>query len=130
MHLNMFPRVSQIIPISSFIIMRINHFVVWFDERSKSHKKKLKEIKKKKRVNVNIYLKRSFQETIELIRKKSMNVMTVILSVDEIETAENLINDANEINELAVFMIYSKNKQFCKLSEAKENVIYADCSYN
>lgn len=129
MHLNMFPRISQIIPISSFMIMRINHFVVWFDERSKSHNKKLKEIKKKKE-SMCAYLKRSFQETIELIRKKNMNAMTVILSVDEIETAENLINDANKINELAVFMIYSKNKQFCKWPEAKENVIYADCSYN
>ena len=79
---------------------------------------------------MNAFLKRSFQETIELIRKKNMNAMTVILSVDEIETAENLINDANKINELAVFMIYSKNKQFCKWPEAKENVIYADCSYN
>lgn len=78
---------------------------------------------------MNVYLKRSFQGTIELIRKKRMNAMNVILSVDEIETAENLINDANKINELkAVFLIYYKNKQFSKLSEAKENVIYTDCS--
>lgn len=124
-----FPDPNQIIPISSFTIKRTDHFMIWIDDRGDVDHIILNEIRRA--VEVNIYVKRSIFECIDLIKKKKKNAMKLILSVGRKETAKEIIDATNNIKGVkCIFLICSKDRGVAELSGIRKNVLYTDDSSN
>lgn len=93
-----FTRSEQIIPISSFTIMRTDHFILWIDtEKNKinEHKNELKILRSK--VKVNIYYAESIDNAINLMKNKRFNIMKLILSVSDKNSCIKILGEANKI---------------------------------
>ena len=122
-----FSNPHQIIPISSFTIKRTDHFMIWMDDGEEDNQKILEEIRKS--VEVNIYMKSSVSECIEMINRKKRNAMKMIISVSKIETEDEIINKTNEIEGTkCVFLIYRKSISLTEIPGNRKNVLYADNS--
>lgn len=122
-----FSNPHQIIPISSFTIKRTDHFMIWMDDGEEDNQKILEEIRKS--VEVNIYMKSSVSECIEMINRKKRNAMKMIISLSKIETEDEIINKTNEIEGTkCVFLIYRKRISLTEIPGNRKNVLYADNS--
>ncbi|KAK8836431.1 hypothetical protein M9Y10_037686 [Tritrichomonas musculus] len=90
----------QIIPISSFTIMRTNYFILWIDTESEQqkildHNNELKILKRS--VKENIYYEKSIENGMNLMKKKKYNKVKLILSICDESSCSNIINEANTI---------------------------------
>lgn len=113
------PSKNQTIPVCSFTVMRTEFFVLFIDT-----KKLLFDLQNEIRgkLKENVYYSNSIEEALEIIDKKKLNKMKLIISFDDYNLGKSIIIGIREITQLNfVCLVYSNSKNITQLPE---NVLF------
>lgn len=115
----------QIIPICSFTVMRSDHLILWKDENIENNENSgyLKELSKK--IEANIYFKKSVDDALNLIKLKKHNQIKLITNGGIGLTGKKLIEEARKIiKSNFVCLVFASNSNHIKWVSEIENVLF------
>lgn len=125
-HELVFPNKYQIIPICTFLVMRAQYYIFWFDENETNKNEHLEILKKlRETVEANIYVKNNHEKAINLLELKKRNKVKAIISAKNKGSAIEMIDKLHDIyNSSIVCLIFSNNLTDASWASKIENALF------
>lgn len=125
-HELVFPNKYQIIPICTFLVMRAQYYIFWFDENEANKNEHLEILKKlRETVEANIYVKNNHEKAINLLELKKRNKVKAIISAKNKGSAIEMIDKLHDIyNSSIVCLIFSNNLTDARWASKIENALF------
>lgn len=124
-----FPYKYQIIPICSFTVMRTDYFILWKDENigNLENTRYMKELSKK--MQVNVYFKRTVNDALQLINLKKKNKIKLITNGGNELSGKRLIEEARKITRSNfVCLVFARDYNHFQWISKMENVLFTNDS--
>ncbi|KAK8896155.1 hypothetical protein M9Y10_014049 [Tritrichomonas musculus] len=117
---------TQIVPFSSFTVMRKEYYFIWKDEDIKSddNQNTLKELKK--RLELNVYSVENNKDALEIIKNKKFATPKLVTNGGKEIEGKTLIEEARKIRPNIICLVYCSDTNHMRWISAMENVLYTD----
>ena len=117
----------QIIPICSFTMMRKDHYILWKDEKIDDNENLSYLEKISKQMEVNIYPKRSVEESLEIIRTKKHSKIKLITNAGQNLSGKKLIEESRKIiGSNFICLVFASSLGHMEWVRNMENVLFTN----
>lgn len=115
----------QIIPICSFTVMRTNHLILWKDENIENDENTLYMKHLSKKIQMNVYFKKSLKDALEIVNTKKHNQIKLITNGGKGLSGKKLIEEARKIlRSKFVCLVFARDIRHMKWISKMENVLF------
>lgn len=119
-----FPNKYQIIPICSFMVMKADHLILWKDENIQNSENAEYMRDLSKRIEVNLYGKKSVEEAVEVVKLKKYNKIKLITNGGNQLSGKKLIEESRKIiGSNFVCLVFARSTNHFEWVKNMENVL-------
>lgn len=116
---------NQIVPICSFTVMRSDHYLLWKDEKIDNEYNQSYFRNVNRKIQVNMYVKKTVEEALSFIRLKIKNRVKLITNGSQDFTGREFIIEArNIVGSNFICLVFSRHRYHCDWILQTENVLY------